>query len=134
MWSLILSRLGCSSAGQRLVFDLSIFFHLLLFGPIFFQSSFFFACFHPILNEFFGPVELLFFYGDCSEVCCFVVFGVNFILYGEQVLSDATIRDFELFVFLALGDFFEGISIEFEHGSDFDQSLLILKVEFFEHS
>ena len=48
------------------------------------------------------------------------------------MLSDSAIRNLEGFVLFLLSDSFEGISIQFEHGSNLNQSELVLLVELFE--
>lgn len=67
---------------QSLVFYLSAFVDLFLFGFFLFQTAFLLKSFHPILDQFFGPVELFLFDCDSSEVAGFVVLGVDFILNG----------------------------------------------------
>lgn len=48
------------------------------------------------------------------------------------MFGDSAIGDFEMFVVLSLGDFFEGISEQFEHGSDFDEAELVFFIELLE--
>ncbi len=87
---------------------------------------------HPILNEIFGPVELFFLQCNCSQVTHFKFFRINFLLQVKQMLSDSAIWNLELFVLFFLSDFLEGISIQFEHGSDLNQSALVFFIELFE--